>query len=143
MFIGLRPFQDMPGNLVAFPGVTYADTHTQKIGPDVADHIAQTIVTAVPAALFQTQRADRKIDFVMHDQHLLWLYPMVGHRGLHTLTAEIHIGRRLEQSKIVLIYLHTGNIARKSLFRTERRAGFFGQSVDQPETHIVTVTFVF
>ena len=128
---------------MALPGVTDPDTQPQELGPDVADYIAQTIVAAMPPAFFQAQRTHRKIDFVMHDQHLPWLYPMISHRSLHALPAEIHIGRRFEQPQIMLAYLHTGNIARKSLLRTERCTGLFGQPVNQPEAHVVTVTFVF
>src|SRR5690348_15892209 len=58
-------------------GSRMADAYPQPMKLAVADmreDVAQSVLPAVPAVVLEPRRAGRKIEIVMHDEHLAGLY---------------------------------------------------------------------
>jgi hypothetical protein len=79
-----------------------AQSHPRElVTPQMSDQVAQAIVTAMSASLFQPHRAQRQVQVIVRDQDRRRRNSMKARQRRDRLPAAVHEGHRLQQPQIL------------------------------------------
>src|SRR5277367_1898590 len=124
-------------------GMTDAQTNSPKIFADVRDGVAQSIVSAMSAALLQSHGAYGQIELVVRNQDLLRQdLEEIAHLP-DRQAAAIHIGSRLQQRDFLIADVDSSRLAREFSIIAKFAVMTARKQLHEPETRVVASHLMF
>lgn len=129
----------MAGDAAAGPGVANANAQSIKVpcARQAARDMSEAIVSCKPTALFESNLAAGKINFIVGDQHRGWLnFEKIDQPG-NASTGFVHKGVRDQQPDFSSLKGYQRSSAGEFFLRLKTSAQMFCKRFDKPNTSIV------
>lgn len=104
---------------VAMAGMADTNTQPQIVRPQMLMQAAQAVVTSVTTAALEPYGTGRQVEIIVGDENFRWRQFVERSQRLYRLTAEIHVGGRLEQQQVAVGVAAASEFAAKARFHPE------------------------
>src|SRR5262245_8302445 len=138
LFIGWRASQHVIEHFVLVPRVPDTEPKAPELVAEMRDEILESVVPARAAAEFQAHDADRQIEIVMRNEHLLEIDLAVIEQALEREPAAIHERERREDLEVVLANAKLRDFALEAALRAKLAVVLTRQCIGEPEAGVVT-----